>query len=431
MRGKGLLGAVVILMTIQANLIHAANQDVTRAGDILELVLPGIAIGSTFFAGDADGAWWDKEGTKEAALSIGTTAGIVAIGKGGARKLRPDGSDRNSFPSGHTGASFSGASFIGTRYGWKWGVPAFAAAVFVGYSRFQADQHYADDILAGASVALLSNLTWVKPMHDRVALLPMSLNQGVGVQLVLFEGDPARTEITSAANALSTFPKYRFNFNFGPAFVTENKAASDGGTTFDLRDLEGHDNPLTTAVVQLEMALDERHELGFSIWPMEARDSGSVVSPIVYKGVTFPAYAPIKSEWLLYDLRLRYRYEFFPSTPLIFMAGGGAMLQYHIVGLESADESRKVKEDDLTVVPMLHLKLGWRMSEKVSLYLNGDGGWMPNNWFVDGGAYLNYRFGKQWDFTVGYQYFARDIDPGEVQNRVVQHMPYLAVAYGW
>ena len=423
--------AAVILLVTHAGLVHAANQSVTRAGDILELVLPGIALGSTFFTGNSDGTWWDREGTKEAALSIGTTAGIVAIGKEAARKLRPDGSDRNSFPSGHTAASFSGASFIGMRYGWQWGVPAYAAAAFVGYSRFQADQNYADDILAGASIALLSTWTWVKPMHDRVVLLPIALDRGVGIQFALLDSDPAKKDIMETSSAAVTYPKYRFNFNFGPAFVMENKAASDGGTTFDLRDLEGHDYPLTTAVVQLDMALNERHELGFSVWPMEAKDSGSFNSPVVYKGVTFPANTPIKSDWLLYDLRVRYRYDFFPSSPLIFAAGGGAMLQYHIIKLETADLSRKADEDDLTVVPFLHLKLGWRMTEKLSLYLNGDGGWIPNNWFVDGGAYMNYRFGKHWDFTMGYQYFTRDINPGDVQNRVVQHMPYLAVAYSW
>ncbi|MDP1992982.1 MAG: phosphatase PAP2 family protein [Syntrophales bacterium] len=431
LRGIVLALATIILLATHSGPAHAANQSITRAGDIFATVLPGIAVGSTFFSGNPDGAWWDREGTEEAALSIGTTAGIVAIGKEAANKLRPDGSDRNSFPSGHTASSFSGASFIGMRYGWQWGVPAYAVAAFVGYSRFQADQHYADDIMAGASVALLSTLTWVKPMHDRVVLLPMAMERGVGIQLALLENDPARKDIMETSSAAFTYPKYRFNFNFGPAFVKENKASSDGGTTFNLRDLEGHDYPLTTAVVHLDAALDERHELGFSIWPMEARDSGSFNSPVVYRGVTFPANTTIKSDWLLYDLRVRYRYEFFPSSPLILAAGAGAMLQYHIIELETADLSRKADEDDLTVVPFLHLKLGWRITEKLTLYLNGDGGKIPKNWFVDGGAYLNYRFGRHWDFTAGYQYHVRDIDPGEVQNRVVQHLPYLAVAYSW
>jgi len=420
----------LLLFAATAGSTHAANQNITRAGDVLVLLLPGIALGSTFFAGNPDGSWWDREATKEAALSIGTTAGIVAVGKEAAGKLRPDGSDHNSFPSGHTSASFSGASFIGMKYGWKWGVPAYAAAAFVGYSRFQADQHYADDILAGASIALLSTLTWVKPIDRRVALLPMAMDRGAGIQLALIEGDPAKKDAGDGSTAGITYPRYRFNFNFGPGYVKENEV-SGSGTAFNLRDLEGNDYPLTTAVVQLDATLNERHELGFSLWPMEARDSGSFNSPVEYRGVTFPANKTIKSDWLLYDLRLRYRYELFPSSPFILALGAGAMFQYHIIELESADLSRKAKEDDIAVVPFLHLKLGWRITDKVTLYLNADGGKIPDNRFVDAGAYLNYRFSPHWDFTAGYQYYHRDIDPGEVRNKVVQHLPYLAVGYSW
>ena len=105
LRGRVFALATVILLAAHSVAAHAANQSITRAGDILATALPGIAVVSTFLTGNSDGAWWDREGTKEAALSIGTTAGIVTLGKEAARKLRPDGSDRNSFPSGHTASS--------------------------------------------------------------------------------------------------------------------------------------------------------------------------------------------------------------------------------------------------------------------------------------------------------------------------------------
>ncbi len=423
--------AAVILFVSQVNPAHATDSNVTKAGDILQLVLPGVAIGSTFIAGNPDGGWWDREGSMEAVLSIGTTAGIVAVGKVAARKLRPDASDRNSFPSGHTAAAFSGASFISTRYGWEWGAAAYAAAAFVGYSRFQADQHYADDILAGASIALLTNWAWVKAKNgERISLLPMPLEGGMGIQLALLEDDPAGKSILPPPVIEESYPRYRFNFNFGPSFVSENKVSGSGGTTFDLRNLQDNDNPLTTAVVQFDVAFNDRHEVGISIWPMEAKDSGVFATPVTFLGVTFPGGTRIHSAWRLFDFRARYRYEFFPKSPFIFAAGGGAMLQYHIVKLDAAQYSLKAEEDDTNLVPFLHFKTGWRVTDRITFYINGDGGWIPGSWLLDGGAYLSYRFRRHWDFTVGYQYFARDID-GDVRNQVLQQLPYLAVAYNW
>ena len=68
------------------------------------------------------------------------------------RRERPDGSDTNSFPSGHTSASFQGASFIHFRYGLKYAIIPYLGAAFVGYSRVQADKHYVSDVLAGAAI---------------------------------------------------------------------------------------------------------------------------------------------------------------------------------------------------------------------------------------------------------------------------------------
>ncbi|MFZ3045496.1 MAG: hypothetical protein WA151_06245 [Desulfatirhabdiaceae bacterium] len=154
-------------------------------------------------------------------------------------------------------------------------------------------------------------------------------------------------------------------------------------------------------------------------------------TPVLYRGILFPANQTIYSEWRLFDLRVRYSYDFFPSSPFILAGGGGAMLQHHIVKLEMPTPALKAEEDDHAVLPFLHLKLGFHCTDHISFYIRSDGGWIPESHFLDGGAYLNYRIGGHWDITAGYQYVNRDIDPGDVQNRTVQHLPHLAVAYRW
>ena len=74
-------------------------------------------------------------------------------------KPRPDGTNNNSFPSGHTSAAFSGATFIHKRYGFNNTWPVYVVASFVGYSRVYAKKHYWEDVLAGAILAGINS--WI------------------------------------------------------------------------------------------------------------------------------------------------------------------------------------------------------------------------------------------------------------------------------
>lgn len=114
---------------------YGENEDITEAGDVLQIALPAIAIGSTFFAGNPEGGMWDKEGTRQSVYSVATTSAATHIWKAISGKMRPGSDARTSFPSGHTSAAFSGAAFIGTRYGWMWGLPSYGAAVRTTRSR--------------------------------------------------------------------------------------------------------------------------------------------------------------------------------------------------------------------------------------------------------------------------------------------------------
>lgn len=132
--------------------LEAQNTAVQRAGDVLALAIPGSGLAATLVL-------HDREGTKDFLWSFLTTTAATQGLKLAISRERPDHSNDNSFPSGHTSTAFQGASFIHFRYGLAKGWPAYAAATFVGFSRVYADKHYVSDVLVGAALGTLSS--WI------------------------------------------------------------------------------------------------------------------------------------------------------------------------------------------------------------------------------------------------------------------------------
>lgn len=88
--------------------------------------------------------------------SIGTT--VVTQGcKYTVRRSRPDGRQRNSFPSGHTATSFLSATMLYKEYQDKpWiGIAGYGIASATGVMRIIENRHWISDVLAGAGSGIL------------------------------------------------------------------------------------------------------------------------------------------------------------------------------------------------------------------------------------------------------------------------------------
>ncbi len=114
-----------------------------------------------------------KEGRFRAAtydLAVGTVldAGYFQLVKVAVGRERPDRSNNQSFPSGHTSHAFMFATIAQKHYGWKLGAPLYAFAGFVGYSRLNKDVHWLSDVLAGATLGYISGITVVRQDHKPV-----------------------------------------------------------------------------------------------------------------------------------------------------------------------------------------------------------------------------------------------------------------------
>lgn len=84
---------------------------------------------------------------------------LTAILKRSVGRMRPDGTNSRSFPSGHTSMSFAFATVLGYHMGLKVAIPAGAVATFIGASRIEHNAHYLSDVVAGATLGYIVGRT--------------------------------------------------------------------------------------------------------------------------------------------------------------------------------------------------------------------------------------------------------------------------------
>jgi len=170
--GNFMLATIMLTTTTVANAGKSATE---KYGDILQILIPLTGYGATFYMNDT-------QGRNQFYKSFLTTVAITQGLKLTVHKQRPNGSGSDSFPSGHTSAAFQGAAFIEQRYGWKYGLPAYVAATYVGYSRVKAKQHYSVDVLAGAAIGTLSSY-YFTTTYKSITVTPYVENKAAGVNL--------------------------------------------------------------------------------------------------------------------------------------------------------------------------------------------------------------------------------------------------------
>ena len=134
------------------NAFAGAGDTLEKMGDLTQVIVPAYAFG---LAMNEEG--WD--GAKKFVYSFGAMEATVYGLKYTIKSERPNKADNHSFPSGHTAAAFSGASFIHKRYGIKRAIVPYLLSGFTGYSRIVANKHHWRDVIAGAAIA--TALSWV------------------------------------------------------------------------------------------------------------------------------------------------------------------------------------------------------------------------------------------------------------------------------
>lgn len=120
----------------------------------------GIALTAGLKMGGVEGrSSWPRLAAS-AVASYAVMAGFVNGIKYTASEMRPDGSTRNSWPSGHTATAFVGATILHKEYGltrspW-YSIAGYTVATATGVMRVLNNRHWVSDVLSGAGIGILS-----------------------------------------------------------------------------------------------------------------------------------------------------------------------------------------------------------------------------------------------------------------------------------
>ncbi|MDG3086497.1 phosphatase PAP2 family protein [Vibrio hannami] len=257
----------------------SVDDDIVVAGDIIQVALP---LTGLFAAWVHD----DPEGAKQQAYTLGSTIAIVQTGKFAVGRTRPNKSNTASYPSGHTAAAVSGASFLYNRYGPAWGLPAYAAATFVGASRVHGNRHFADDVLAGGGIAFLNSRYWVSEF-ERDGVNVMAVPKDDGVMLtVQIENQAFDYNKPKKKTVLARDYRYKHSFtlNLG-ADLHDSMGDIDSNPSFENSEPLDPNQPFSSALY--EYMIDKDSSIEVALNPNETRREGTIVGTLVLDDHTY------------------------------------------------------------------------------------------------------------------------------------------------
>ena len=155
---------ITLLILIQTSIgcfAQASSQYKRYHGDGIDNVLEYTPMAASFIlkaAGVKCRSSWEQRLYKSGASFI-LCSGTTWLLKKSIHKMRPDGTDNESFPSGHTAVAFCGATVLHKEY-WKtspWiSVAGYTVATITAVDRVRRNRHHWEDMAAGAAIGFLS-----------------------------------------------------------------------------------------------------------------------------------------------------------------------------------------------------------------------------------------------------------------------------------
>ncbi len=219
---------------------------------------------------------------------------------------------------------------------------------------------------------------------------------------------------------------WSLEFEAAMVTATRNDVAipGDAGTRFSLvEDLRTDDD--VAFRLRLERRLSDRHRLTALYAPLRLHAAGRPDFAITYNEKSFAAGADLNAVYQFNSYRLTWRYDALRGDRLDL--GLGVTGKVRDAFIEVSDGQVTTRKDDLGLVPLLHLRLDWRWTGKLSLVMEADALAAPQGRAEDVLLALAVQPWRQGSLRFGYRLLEGGSDGDEVYNFALIHYGVL----GW
>ena len=340
------------------------------------------------------------------------SSGVMQGLKDGVGQRRPGDQSSSSFPSGHANTAFLGAAFMQQRYGPRWGVPGYISALLVGWSRVYGNKHYVNDIVGGASIAMMSSWAIVPPYDsDRAA----------------HWRDLDRERPFS----------YEWEMTLNDIDRNIVQAPDGSGGVFQSPFDQQTNEPWANSHVSFEYRVNDRQAWAGRFSPWESRSFGQFTQPTLFAGELFPANEQLRIAHFLWSYGVQYRHTMLSSERAQLRLGAGLTGQdaeHEIFVVDDTQPEMRGQSASASASAFYlvgHADFDIELFWKLLLSGEVDYGSSGDSEFLDWSARLKLRFNSKWDASVGWRSYASDMKESSLRNDFERSGPAFNVVYSF
>lgn len=395
--------SIAVGLSVCSSFTHAGNaitdninDEHVVAGDYIQVALPLTGLFAAWLHDDAQGA-------KQLTYSLATTVGIVQAGKYAIGRVRPNASNYASFPSGHTAAAFSGAAFLHSRYGAKWGIPAYLAASYVGASRIHGNRHYADDVVAGAGIAFLTNQFFVSeytPEGVNLGVAPLKdglmLNFSLTNEALNYDSKRQRSNLQLQKARRQSFSlDIGFNFHDSIGDFGADRALNDSGQVDKYQ-------PFSKATYAYQLDKDSAIEVQLS--PNETRRYGTVSDDFILGDKAYEKGDSVLIALRQWSVGASYLKSYQLIENLDLTAGVGLHAFYVELETDRINGGAHSSISSTPILPSVTTKLEYQLSQDWSAHARVDYQALNNDRVFSSEGGVTYQVNPEWDVDLKYSH---------------------------